>query len=920
MDSSNNHANENENEVKNQFSIEPRCYHPVIDLNDIPNEDLSQSFTYNSIYEQQLLAIIKSQLSYKITPVGTTIALTGKWGLGKSTIIKHVREELLDYINNEVNKEYFHAYNNAVNYSACMSDKHSLPQLSTFIDSQNFSTSENNKLVLLENPINTQDFKHAKDNNENLAQPSILNYGSTSSPFAESTQELNRKYVDLKISEFKCLWFQGDDALMRAFLDHMYSQLNILGKDIVNQFLDVINSTVDAVANIRSEFKAAKPIIDFAKRHYGNKEPKSIEEKLIKLSEALKQDSPEALKQGRVTKFLIIIDDLDRLYPNEVLAIFRIIKSVGFLPNIMFLLAFDKGIVDKTIAKYYPEDHEIFLEKFIQKYVDIPPNSMSLFEAFKISLTKKIPNETYTKPILYENKESSTYHKHESLLKDVFDLCVHTFRDMNILSNSVSEKWLLCKEYIDIYDLIVLEVIKLFCHEVWSLLYFCSQHLPGDAFTSSRSLLKIIKLTKDHQDLKTYAQSSPVFQQFLFYIGAYNNSKSIMFHSKTIEHCYLKSIVSPPVFKYYFNTLPKDTAVIEHIITILNNLELKTCSINNVEKEVTNTVNDLCQYLYNFTNTTSIPSTYIECFVYFDKLLEERARSHICFGVFMIKVRLLKDENCKTTIAILHCFDRLFWRIAENSYRVNALYASNFADNNLYMAFKIKRLDEYILTSICTLLEKKGNTDIINDLVKANNMERTLGIAFHFLILKSLYISDKDAFEEFNQLFYAGLNSLIDDHKFFKHYRCLCILIGLSDIYKRNSKEDLLLSLGKKINEQLEHGTIDNNLFKQAIYAFMCGRDIYCNASPEILKEVNISSYRQTYVDKLLSTFKAYKITPQTFVRGLINFINNIVIDPTKRKSEQEIYFKEKECAELLLNDIKKQVSTDNITESVDKD
>ena len=33
-----------------------------------------------------------------------------------------------------------------------------------------------------------------------------------------------------------------------------------------------------------------------------------------------------------------------------------------------------------------------------------------------------------------------------------------------------------------------------------------------------------------------------------------------------------------------------------------------------------------------------------------------------------------------------------------------------------------------------------------------------------------------------------------------------------------------------------------------------------------------------------------------------------------------EVGFKEKECAELLLNDIKKQVSTDNITESVDKD
>ena len=130
----------NENEVKDQFGIEPRSYHPLIDLNDIPNEDLSQSLTYNSIYEQQLLAIIKSQLSYKITPVGTTIALTGKWGSGKSTIIKHVREELLNHINNEVTKEYCLALTHAITLSACISDKNSLPQLSAFIDGQNFST------------------------------------------------------------------------------------------------------------------------------------------------------------------------------------------------------------------------------------------------------------------------------------------------------------------------------------------------------------------------------------------------------------------------------------------------------------------------------------------------------------------------------------------------------------------------------------------------------------------------------------------------------------------------------------------------------------------------------------------------------------------------------------------------------------
>ena len=907
MDSSNNQANENE--VKDQFSIEPRCYHPVIDLNDIPNEDLSQSFTYNSIYEQQLLAIIKSQLSYKITPVGTTIALTGKWGSGKSTIIKHVREELLNHINNEVTKEYCLALTHAITLSACISDKNSLPQLSAFIDGQNFS-SENNKPVPLENPINTQDITHAKDNNENLAQPSILNYVSTSSPFVEYTQELNRKYVDLKISEFKCLWFHGDDALMNAFLEHMYSQLNILGKDIVNQFLDVMSSIVDAVANIRSEFKAAKPIIDLAKRHYGNNEPKSIEEKLIKLSEALKQDSPEALKQRRVTKFLIIIDDLDRLYPNEVLAIFRIIKSVGFLPNIMFLLAFDKGIVDKTIAKYYPEDHKIFLEKFIQIYVDIPPKDISLFEKFKTTLKEKIPREAYTKYILSLGIRSVPELKYKVLLKEAFDLCVHTFRDVNRLSSSVSEKWLLCKEYIDIYDLILLELLKMFCDKGWYLLYSCSKTLPGDELTDSKSLLKILNNTPDYQDLQKDAASFLIFNRFLSYLNERNNRFSLtMFNCPCVEYCYEGSIVSAPVFKSYFNTLPKETFVIEKILNILNDLGLKIYDVTNLKQEVNNTVNELYEFLNSFIS--GIQFKYGKSLDFY-KILGEHVESPIYLGVFMIIVRLLKEESQEITNAILYCFDELFWRVAENSYRNLSLYGLHIDDGNnltnVEQLFKIKRLDEYILTSICTLLEKKGNTDIISDLVKANNMECTLGVAFHLLILKSLYIFDKDAYEEFNQLFYAGLNSLIDDNKFFQHYRCLCILIGLSDIYKKNSKQDLLLSLGKKINEQLRNGTIDNNLFKQAIYAFMCGRDIYCNVSPETITVANstISSPRYTYVSQLLDAFESYKITPQSFVSGLMNFIKNIEIDPTTSQSAQETSLKEKEGAELLLNFIKK--------------
>ena len=215
-------------------------------------------------------------------------------------------------------------------------------------------------------------------------------------------------------------------------------------------------------------------------------------------------------------------------------------------------------------------------------------------------------------------------------------------------------------------------------------------------------------------------------------------------------------------------------------------------------------------------------------------------------------------------------------------------------------------MDDYILSSICNLLEQKDNKDIINDIVKSTNIEFTLSVAFHLLKLKSISIFEQYDYEEFNQLFYVGLNSLIDNNKFFKHYRCLCILIGLSDLYK-DDKQDLLLALGKKINDQLKTGSIDNNLFKQAIYAFMCGSDIYCQIDRETLYNSDISTIRDSYVKKLLATFKLYQINEQAFARGLMSFIKN-EIDLENNTKEPEFSLNEKECAELLLNNIKKQI------------
>ncbi|MCP5756812.1 KAP family NTPase, partial [Klebsiella pneumoniae] len=61
-------------------------------------------------------------------------------------------------------------------------------------------------------------------------------------------------------------------------------------------------------------------------------------------------------------RFLVIIDDMDRLSSEEALAIFRLIKSVGRLPNVMYLVVFDRQLAEQAINEKYPSEGPHFLE------------------------------------------------------------------------------------------------------------------------------------------------------------------------------------------------------------------------------------------------------------------------------------------------------------------------------------------------------------------------------------------------------------------------------------------------------------------------------------------------------------------------------------------------------------------------------
>lgn len=83
-------------------------------------------------------------------------------------------------------------------------------------------------------------------------------------------------------------------------------------------------------------------------------------------------------------RFIVTIDDVDRLEPAEAIEILRLARSVADFPNVTYLLCFDGDVLAHSIQQAARvEDGKVFLEKLIQLTVMVPmPETFSLRQWF----------------------------------------------------------------------------------------------------------------------------------------------------------------------------------------------------------------------------------------------------------------------------------------------------------------------------------------------------------------------------------------------------------------------------------------------------------------------------------------------------------------------------------------------------------
>ena len=256
----------------------------------------------------------------------------------------------------------------------------------------------------------------------------------------------------LIISDFKCWWYKGEEALVLAFLQNMNVLLTNTLKDKVKNLVPKLGqSLLQASLSVGPAIATATggPIagaltgagLTFTQRFFP--EGDTVEKTFRNLAEVLEKEQK---------RFLIIIDDIDRLAPEEALAIFRMIKSVGCLPNVMYLLVFDRALADKVVAECYPSEGPHFLEKIIQASFDLP---MPIQTDINDGVFTAIQETCGTLDDVQLNRFQNIFH-------DIVVPYMQTPRDVVRFQNVISVTWPAIVGEVCLADFIALETLRLY--------------------------------------------------------------------------------------------------------------------------------------------------------------------------------------------------------------------------------------------------------------------------------------------------------------------------------------------------------------------------------------------------------------------------------------------------------------------------
>lgn len=99
----------------------------------------------------------------------------------------------------------------------------------------------------------------------------------------------------------------------------------------------------------------------------------------------LRKEVAKAFAEGQF-QFVVFIDDLDRLTPQQALQVLSAIRSIADLPGFVYVLAYDPRALENILKGSTPPLGHDYIEKIVNVSVPVPPITFGQMETFTANL------------------------------------------------------------------------------------------------------------------------------------------------------------------------------------------------------------------------------------------------------------------------------------------------------------------------------------------------------------------------------------------------------------------------------------------------------------------------------------------------------------------------------------------------------
>lgn len=241
------------------------------------------------------------------------------------------------------------------------------------------------------------------------------------------------------------------------------------GQDIIVQFLNTLkdnlavnngnfNRLIDSYIKSITQIDKTNSLSTFIS-NWGKSETEDDEHKMIQ---------NELAKNNK--RFVIFIDDIDRLGDSEVMEVLKLIRNTANFKGVYYVVGYDKSQLLMAISKKFKHKHEKFLDKIfqIEKELSIIPSYLIKNE-FISEWTKFVNSDFFNEDdsidIVNQSLNITDGLKgigHAKYLAAIFDITIKNKRELLKLVNSFKLKVIyLRRERIDLVQLLILDILNL---------------------------------------------------------------------------------------------------------------------------------------------------------------------------------------------------------------------------------------------------------------------------------------------------------------------------------------------------------------------------------------------------------------------------------------------------------------------------